>query len=86
MLCSRCKKELDHELAEKSRILDEIFWKFYPGEEMDERWHECYECHGRLSRRIRRFVSNLFDPIWWEYHAWYDFQRVVLHRKFWRNE
>ena len=76
MICPRCKKELDQELAEKYRILDEIF-----GQPEEERHHECYECGERLSRRIRGWLSNLFDPIWWEYHAWYDFKRVVLRRK-----
>jgi hypothetical protein len=70
--CSRCKKELDPELAAKFRIIDEMFLN--PGDpdywlSIDERWHECYECHARLSRRIRGLFVNLFDPIWWEYHS-----------------
>lgn len=76
MICYRCKKELEEERAAKMRILREIF-----GEPWNPDWDECYECHERLSRRVKRFFSDLVDPIWWEYHSWYDFQRVVLRRK-----
>jgi hypothetical protein len=90
--CPRCGKLLGWELAAKYRILDKMFWN--PGEPIDDRWHECHECHARLSRRIRRFFSDLIDPVWWEYHSWYDFQRVILRRKpeeftqplWWRGE
>ena len=76
--CPRCKKELEADHAAKLRIIDEIFGADDP----ESKWYECDECWNRPYRKIQRWLSNLRDPIWWEYHSWYDFQRVVLRRKY----
>ena len=76
MQCHRCGAELDADLAAKYRILREIF-----GEPWNPKWDECYTCHDRPWARFKRFLSNLVDPIWWEYHSryeiptWFGFKR-----------